>query len=123
MKLSRRTMARAVVGAPLVLAAASAAGLESLFGIGAARAAGQAGEPQAPPPEPDEPPVARFLAKRGPGIHHICYRVPDLDRALDMCRRHGYQLVDQKPRTGAGGHRIAFLHPKSTAGILIELTE
>lgn len=74
------------------------------------------------PATPDGP-VARFLAKRGPGIHHVCYRVPDLDRALDMCRRHGYQLVDQKPRTGAGGHRIAFLHPKSTAGILIELTE
>ena len=71
---------------------------------------------------PDSP-VARFLAKRGPGIHHVCYRVPDLDRALEECRRNGYRLVDQEPRIGAGGHRIAFLHPSATAGILIELTE
>jgi methylmalonyl-CoA/ethylmalonyl-CoA epimerase len=68
-------------------------------------------------------PIAKFLAKRGPGIHHVCYRVPDLDRALDACRAQGYRLVDEVPRTGAGGHRIAFVHPKSTAGILIELTE
>ena len=74
------------------------------------------------PVTPDGP-VARFVAKRGPGIHHVCYRVPDLDRALDECRRKGYQLIDQKPRIGAGGHRIAFLHPRSTAGILIELSE
>jgi len=68
-------------------------------------------------------PIAKFLQRRGPGIHHICYRVPDLDRALDACRQAGYQLVDQTPRLGAGGRRIAFLHPKATAGILIELTE
>ena len=68
-------------------------------------------------------PVGRFIARRGPGIHHICYRVPDLDRALEACRRAGYHLVDQVPRPGAGGRRIAFLHPKSTAGILLELTE
>jgi methylmalonyl-CoA/ethylmalonyl-CoA epimerase len=68
-------------------------------------------------------PIAKFLARRGPGIHHICYRVPDLDAALDACRQAGYQLVDQAPRTGAGGKRIAFIHPKSTAGILLELTE
>jgi methylmalonyl-CoA/ethylmalonyl-CoA epimerase len=74
------------------------------------------------PQQPDGP-VARFLARRGPGIHHVCYRVPDLDRALNDCRRHGYQLVDEQPRTGAGGRRIAFLHPRSTSGILIELTE
>jgi methylmalonyl-CoA/ethylmalonyl-CoA epimerase len=73
------------------------------------------------PLDPDSP-IGRFLAKRGPGIHHVCYRVPDLDRALAACRALGYQLIDQEPRTGAGGHRIAFLHPKSTAGILIELT-
>ena len=68
-------------------------------------------------------PIAKFLERRGPGIHHICYRVPDLDRALDACRRHGYRLVDEVPRTGAGGRRIAFVHPKATAGILLELTE
>jgi methylmalonyl-CoA/ethylmalonyl-CoA epimerase len=74
------------------------------------------------PRDPDGP-IARFLAKRGPGIHHICYRVPSLDRALEACRRAGYRLVDEVPRRGAGGKRIAFLHPKSTAGILLELTE
>jgi methylmalonyl-CoA/ethylmalonyl-CoA epimerase len=74
------------------------------------------------PQSPDSP-VARFLEKRGPGIHHICYRVPDLDAALERCRAAGYQLVDQTPRQGAAGRRIAFIHPKSTAGILLELTE
>jgi methylmalonyl-CoA/ethylmalonyl-CoA epimerase len=74
-------------------------------------------------PRSPESPVAKFLARRGPGIHHICYRVPDLDAALAACRRAGYRLVDEVPRTGAGGRRIAFVHPKSTAGILLELTE
>ncbi|MGD2135764.1 MAG: methylmalonyl-CoA epimerase [Gemmatimonadales bacterium] len=74
-------------------------------------------------PETAESPVAKFLARRGPGIHHICYRVPDLDRALAACREQGYRLVDAVPRTGAGGRRIAFVHPKATAGILLELTE
>ncbi|HEV8598814.1 MAG TPA: methylmalonyl-CoA epimerase [Gemmatimonadales bacterium] len=68
-------------------------------------------------------PIAKFLARRGPGIHHICYRVPDLDAALTACRRAGYRLIDDSPRTGAGGRRIAFLHPKATSGILLELTE
>lgn len=74
------------------------------------------------PRDPDGP-IARFLAKRGPGIHHICYRVPDLDAALARCRAAGYRLVDDTPRRGAGGRRIAFLHPKATAGILLELTD
>ncbi|MBL8980338.1 MAG: methylmalonyl-CoA epimerase [Gemmatimonadetes bacterium] len=74
------------------------------------------------PLTPDSP-IATFMARRGPGIHHVCYRVPDLDAALAACRAAGYRLVDEAPRTGAGGHRIAFIHPKSTAGILIELTE
>ena len=74
------------------------------------------------PRSPDGP-IAKFLAKRGPGIHHVCYRVPDLDAALEACRRAGYRLVDEVPRTGAAGHRIAFLHPRSTSGILLELTE
>ncbi len=68
-------------------------------------------------------PVARFLDKRGPGIHHICFRVPDLDAALQLCRDRGYRLVDETPRTGAHGRRIAFVHPKTTSGILLELTE
>jgi methylmalonyl-CoA epimerase len=70
-----------------------------------------------------ESPIARFLERRGPGIHHICYRVTDLDAALAACKAAGYRLVDESPRRGAGGRRIAFIHPKSTAGILLELTE
>jgi len=68
-------------------------------------------------------PIGRFLARRGPGIHHVCYRVPDLDAALAACTAQGYTLIDAAPRLGAGGCRIAFVHPKSTNGILIELTE
>jgi methylmalonyl-CoA/ethylmalonyl-CoA epimerase len=68
-------------------------------------------------------PIGKFLARRGPGIHHICYRVPDLDAALAACRTAGYRLVDESPRAGAGRRRIAFVHPKATAGILLELTE
>jgi methylmalonyl-CoA epimerase len=74
------------------------------------------------PATPDGP-IARFLARRGPGIHHLCYRVPDLPAALQRCRDLGYQLIDDAPRPGAGGRRVAFIHPKSTAGILIELTD
>lgn len=74
------------------------------------------------PLTPDGP-ISRYLERRGPGIHHICYRVPDLDAALDACRSAGYRLIDDVPRTGAGGRRIAFVHPKATAGILLELTE
>jgi methylmalonyl-CoA/ethylmalonyl-CoA epimerase len=74
------------------------------------------------PLAPDTP-IGKFLAKRGPGIHHICYRVPDLDAALDACRAAGYRLIDEVPRSGAAGRRIAFVHPKATAGILLELTE
>jgi methylmalonyl-CoA/ethylmalonyl-CoA epimerase len=74
-------------------------------------------------PRDADGPIARFLAKRGPGIHHICYRVPDLDAALSACRSAGYRLIDEVPRQGAGGRRIAFVHPKATAGILLELTE
>jgi methylmalonyl-CoA/ethylmalonyl-CoA epimerase len=75
--------------------------------------------------EPIDPasPVAKFLARRGPGIHHVCYRVPYLDAALARCRKAGYRLIDQTPRRGVSGRRIAFLHPKATHGILLELTE
>ncbi|MEZ0333536.1 MAG: methylmalonyl-CoA epimerase [Gemmatimonadales bacterium] len=74
------------------------------------------------PLAPDTP-IGKFLAKRGPGIHHICYRVPDLDAALSACRAAGYRLIDEVPRSGAAGRRIAFVHPKATAGILLELTD
>lgn len=74
-------------------------------------------------PDAADGPITRFLEKRGPGIHHVCFRVPDLEMALDRCRAQGYDLIDEIPRTGAEGRRIAFVHPKATAGILLELTE
>jgi methylmalonyl-CoA/ethylmalonyl-CoA epimerase len=74
------------------------------------------------PAVPDSP-VGRFIARRGPGIHHICFVVEDLDATLDRCRRSGLRLIDDTPRIGAEGKRIAFLHPASTGGVLVELTE
>jgi methylmalonyl-CoA/ethylmalonyl-CoA epimerase len=74
-------------------------------------------------PNDAQGPIASFLSQRGPGIHHVCYRVADLDAALAACRTAGYRLIDEVPRIGAGGRRIAFVHPKATAGILLELTE
>ena len=68
-------------------------------------------------------PIGKFVAARGPGIHHICFAVDDLDGALDRCRAAGLRLIDQTPRIGAEGKRIAFIHPSSTAGVLIELSE
>lgn len=68
-------------------------------------------------------PIGRFISKRGPGIHHICFAVPDLDGALRSCREAGIELVDHVPRVGAEGKRIAFVHPRSTGGILVELSE
>lgn len=68
-------------------------------------------------------PIAKFLAKRGPGIHHLCFAVDDLDHTLARCRAAGIALIDEVPRLGAEGKRIAFLHPRSTAGVLVELTE
>jgi len=74
-------------------------------------------------PETDDSPIAKFVAKRGPGIHHICFAVDDLDGTLDKCRAAGVRLIDDTPRLGAEGKRIAFLHPSATGGVLIELTE
>lgn len=74
-------------------------------------------------PLQDDSPIAKFIARRGPGIHHICFAVPDLDAALARCRRSGYRLIDETPRIGAEGKRIAFLHPSATGGVLVELTE
>ena len=85
----------------------------------------QAGESLVELLESSDPlsPIGKFVAKRGPGIHHICFAVPDLDAALERCRSLGMRLIDETPRIGAEGKRIAFLHPSSTAGILIELSE
>ena len=68
-------------------------------------------------------PIGRFVAKRGPGIHHVCFAVDDLDGTLDRCRSAGIRLIDERPRIGAEGKRIAFLHPSATGGVLVELTE
>ncbi|HUY12493.1 MAG TPA: methylmalonyl-CoA epimerase [Terriglobia bacterium] len=68
-------------------------------------------------------PVAKFLSRRGPGIHHLTLTVPNLEQALADLKASGFKLVDQAPRTGAAQEKIAFLHPSSTAGILIELLE
>ena len=74
-------------------------------------------------PAQDQSPIARFLDKRGPGIHHICFNIDDLDAALARCRAAGLRLIDDRPRIGAEGKRIAFLHPSATGGVLIELSE
>lgn len=74
------------------------------------------------PTEPDSP-VARFLGKRGPGVHHVCLEVPDLARALERARASGAKPIPPGVRTGAGGRRVAFLHPRTTGGVLLELSE
>ena len=68
-------------------------------------------------------PVAKFIEKRGEGIQHVAFRVENIEEALEELRSKGIKLIDEKPRIGAGGARIAFLHPKSTNGILVELCE
>ena len=73
-------------------------------------------------PEKADSPIGKFIAKRGPGIHHVCFVVDDLAGALDRCRTAGIRLIDEEPRIGAEGKQIAFLHPSSTGGVLIELT-
>jgi methylmalonyl-CoA/ethylmalonyl-CoA epimerase len=68
-------------------------------------------------------PIARFLEKRGPGIHHIAVRVDDIRAALANLKQKGARLIDEEPRTGAGGCLVAFVHPSSTGGVLLELVE
>lgn len=100
--------------------------VEPLDDADGARIAGlRAGESLVELLESDVPdsPIARFVARRGPGIHHICFAVDDLAATLDRCRRSGIRLIDDVPRMGAEGKHIAFLHPASTGGVLVELTE
>jgi len=68
-------------------------------------------------------PVGKFVAKRGPGLHHVAYAVEDIERALKQAREAGAELIDAEPRPGMHGGRIAFLHPKSVGGVLTELVE
>jgi methylmalonyl-CoA/ethylmalonyl-CoA epimerase len=71
----------------------------------------------------EETPVGKFLAKRGPGIHHLCVEVNDINAKLDELKACGARLIDERPRIGAGGALVAFIHPSSTGGVLIELTQ
>ena len=73
-------------------------------------------------PISDDTGIARYLEKRGEGIHHICIEVEDIEAALSRLRDHGVQLIDQQPRRGAHG-RVAFIHPKGAHGVLLELIE
>ena len=74
-------------------------------------------------PTAEDSPIAQFLAKRGAGLHHVCLEVEDIEQALAEYKRLGVRLIDETPRIGAHGKRIAFLHPKSTGGILLELCQ
>jgi methylmalonyl-CoA/ethylmalonyl-CoA epimerase len=70
-----------------------------------------------------ESPIAKFIANKGQGVQHLAFRVDDLEAALAEAKAAGIRLIDEKPRYGAGGAKIAFLHPKSTGGVLVELCE
>lgn len=74
-------------------------------------------------PTRDDSPIATFLARSGPGLHHLGFGVRSVAAALDHLREQGVRLVDEQPRPGGGGHTIAFVHPKGTDGVLVELVE
>lgn len=74
-------------------------------------------------PLSDESPISKFLEKRGEGIHHICFLVDDIEAALERLKTEGVRLIDESPRPGAYHSRVAFIHPKATNGVLIELAE
>ena len=67
--------------------------------------------------------VGRFLERRGPGLHHIAFRTSDIRKSLDRLEKAGMRLIDTEPRPGARGHQVAFLHPESTGGVLVELVQ
>jgi methylmalonyl-CoA/ethylmalonyl-CoA epimerase len=74
-------------------------------------------------PLSEETPVGRFLAKRGPGLHHVAYQVADVQATLSALRERGLRLIDEEPRTGIRGSRVAFLHPSSSGGVLTEIVQ
>ena len=74
-------------------------------------------------PLSEDTPVGKFIAKRGAGLHHVAYQTDDIDRTLGAVREAGLELIDQEPRIGIRGSRVAFLHPRSTGGVLTELVE
>ena len=71
----------------------------------------------------EDTPVGKFLAKKGPGLHHIAYQTSDIDAELERLRAAGLRLIDEQPRTGIRGSRVAFLHPAATGGVLTEIVE
>jgi methylmalonyl-CoA/ethylmalonyl-CoA epimerase len=70
-----------------------------------------------------ETPVGKFLAKHGPGLHHVAYQVDDIDATLGALKRAGLELIDEQPRAGIRGSRVAFMHPRATNGVLTEIVE
>lgn len=90
--------------------------IAAMFGVGESRIE------LVRPTHPDSP-VGKFLAKRGEGLHHVAFQVEDIDAALEELKRGGVELIDEEPRVGAGGTRMAFVHPKSAHGVLTELVE
>ena len=74
-------------------------------------------------PDKSDSPIAKYIDRRGAGIHHVCFAVDDLDETLAKCKEAGVKLIDSEPRRGAEGKRIAFIHPSSTGGILVELSD
>lgn len=74
-------------------------------------------------PTSEDSPIAKFIAKRGEGIHHIALGVDDIEAHLEELKEKGYRLIDEKPRIGAGGAKIAFVHPKAVTGVLLELCQ
>ena len=74
-------------------------------------------------PHAEDSQVGKFLTRRGEGLHHVCFEVEDIETSLEEFARQGARLIDRKPRKGAGGHWVAFVHPKSTHGVLVELKQ
>jgi len=71
----------------------------------------------------EDGPIAKFIEKKGEGIQHIAFRVDNIEEAIEYMKEKGFKMIDEKPRYGAGGAKIAFMHPKSTYGVLLELSE
>jgi methylmalonyl-CoA/ethylmalonyl-CoA epimerase len=71
----------------------------------------------------EDSPIAKFLEKRGPGLHHLCVLVPDIEAAIGRLKERGVQFIDEQPRPGAHGSRIAFIKPASVGGLLVELKQ
>ena len=81
------------------------------------------GEIELVKPTTEESGIARYLHKRGPGIHHICFEVDDIQATLDNLKQKGVRLINEEAMTGSGGNKMAFIHPESTHGVLVELYE